>query len=138
MNTRFHLKLVTPTRTVFEQEVDQVIAPTKMGQITVLPDHAPLVSILSAGELVVSDAGKKFPLAVAGGVIEIVDNTMYVLADSAEHAEEIDLVASEKRAEELAKQLAAEVSLDLSTYSLLEQQLERERARVLVAQRWRK
>jgi hypothetical protein len=70
--------------------VKQVVVPTDVGQITVLPNHTYLVSIIAPGELVVTDeAGKTFPVAVAGGVLEVFDNTVLVLADSAEHAEKI-------------------------------------------------
>ena len=78
---RLQLKMVTPVQTVFEQEVDGVSLPTRLGEITVLPQHTELVSILEPGELVVRDGNKTFPLAVSGGLIEVANNTLYVLAD---------------------------------------------------------
>lgn len=79
------------------------------------------------------------PLAVAGGVVEVSpDNTLTILADSAEHASEIDLAAAQKRAEELAKTIETETKLDIASYNLLLAELERERARMHVAEKWRK
>jgi F-type H+-transporting ATPase subunit epsilon len=138
MHSEIQLKLVTPAKTLFDQAVQSVVLPTESGQITVLPDHAPLVSILSPGELIVKTAQEEFPLAVAGGVVEVFENTLVVLADSAEHPTEIDIEAAEKRAEELAKELATEATMDITTYTALQKTLERERARLNVGKKWRK
>src|SRR3990167_8759273 len=94
---KLQLKLITPEATLFEQAVDEIALPTEVGQITLLPQHTYLVSILKPGELIVKADNDHFPLAVAGGVIEVFDNTVVVLADSAEHARTIDLAAAEER-----------------------------------------
>lgn len=138
MHTELQLKLVTPAKTLFDQAVVSVIVPTEMGQITVLPDHAPLVSVLAPGELIVKTSEEQFPLAVAGGVIEVFDNTLVVLADSAEHPSEIDIEAAEVKAEALAKELEQEATMDITTYTTLQHNLERERARLNTAKKWRK
>lgn len=138
MHTEIQLKLVTPAKTLFDEPVKSVVLPTEMGEITVLADHAPLISVLSAGELIVQTSNETFPLAVAGGLIEVFDNTVVVLADSAERPTEIDIEASEKRAEELAKELATETAMDITTYTTLQRNLERERARLNVGKKWRK
>lgn len=136
--TRLQFKMVTPVQTVFEQEVDGVSLPTRLGEITVLPQHTELVSILEPGELVVRDGDKTFPLAVSGGLIEVANNTLYVLADSAQHATDIDLAAAEARTQQLEQDLKDQTTLDLNTYSLLQRQLAEERARLHVAKKWRK
>jgi F-type H+-transporting ATPase subunit epsilon len=138
MHTEIQLKLVTPAKTLFDQPVRSVVLPTESGEITVLPDHAPLVTILFPGELIVKTATEEFPLAVAGGVVEVFDNTLVVLADSAEHPTEIDIAAAEKRAEELAKELETQATMDITTYTTLQHNLERERARLSTAKKWRK
>jgi len=135
---RLQLKLVTPVTTVFAQEVDGVAIPTTTGQITVLPNHTELVSILEPGELVVTDGNSKFPLAVSGGVLEVFNNTLYILADSAEHAHEIDLVAAEQRAQQLEQNLKDQTDLDLNSYSLLMKNLQMERARLAVGKKWKR
>lgn len=138
MHSEIQLRLVTPARTLFDKPVKSVSLPTEMGEITVLPDHAPLVTVLVPGELVVKSAEGDFPLAVAGGVVEVFNNTLMVLADSAEHPSEIDIAAAEKRAEALAAELKSEVQMDITTYTTLQHNLERERARLHVATKWRK
>lgn len=90
-------KIVTPERILVETEVDSVTLPTQMGEITVLPNHIPLVSSLAPGELRYKISGKENFLAVSGGFIEVRKNhEVVVLADTAEFGHEID----EKRADE--------------------------------------
>ncbi len=135
---RLQLKMVTPVTTVFEQEVDGVTIPTRLGEITVLPQHTELVSILEPGELIVRDGAKQFPLAVSGGVIEMFNNTLYILADAAEHADQIDIAAAERRAQQLEQDLKERTDLDLTSYSLLQQNLAAERQRLAIGKKWRK
>lgn len=131
-------RMVTPVQTVFEQAVDGVSLPTRMGEITVLPEHTELVSILEPGELIVRADGKTYPLAVAGGLVEVYNNTLFVLADSAEHAGDIDIAAAESRTQQLEQDLKTRTDLDLNSYSLLQRQLEQERARLNVGKKWKK
>lgn len=140
MSSKSHiqLKLVTPVAVVFEQAVDAVTIPTQMGEITVLPHHAALVSVLAPGELTVTAGSDTFPIAVAGGMIEVYNNNLVILADSAVHATDIDLAEAEAAAAKLAKELETETKMDLTTYSILQRNLEVERARILVANKWRK
>ena len=135
---KLNLKLITPARTVLQEEVEEVVANTRDGQITVLAHHTPLVTILKPGALIVRANGAERPLAVAGGVLEMFNNTLVILADTAEHAEEIDLERAEKRARELVEQLKEKSKLDITTYSALSYMLERDRARIEVFRRWRK
>lgn len=135
---KLKLKLVTPVEVVFEQEVDGVSLPTRLGEITVLPQHTELVSILQPGELVVRTNGETHPLVVTGGVIEVYQNTLCILADSAEHANKIDIASAEARSQQLEQDLKTQTSLDLNTYELLQRQLNEERAKLHVAKKWRK
>lgn len=137
MNT-LRFKMVTPVTTIFEQDVTGVSLPTLLGEITVLPNHTELVSILVPGELTVRTVEKNFPMAVSGGVIEVTNNTLYVLADSAQHATDIDISAAEDRTKQLEQDLSDRSQLDLTTYSLLQRQLEEERAKLKVGKKWRK
>jgi F-type H+-transporting ATPase subunit epsilon len=95
--------IVTAERVVYSEDVDIVIAPGVEGQLGVLPHHAPLMTILQAGELIVRKGGEEESLAISGGFLEVRPDRVIVLADSAERAEEIDVVRAEdarKRAEE--------------------------------------
>jgi len=88
------LKIVTPEKLVLEEMVDQVSIPTTLGEITVLPDHIPLITGLASGDVVAMSAGEYVPMAVSGGFIEVNKdadgNTMVaILADFAEYVSEI-------------------------------------------------
>lgn len=89
---KLSLEIITGERVVFQQDdVDMVVATGVEGAIGVLPSHAPLISLLSQGELRVKKGGTEESLVVFGGFIEILDDKVIILADSAERADEIDL-----------------------------------------------
>jgi F-type H+-transporting ATPase subunit epsilon len=101
------LDIVTAERVVYSADVDMVIAPGVEGQLGILPHHAPLMTILQAGELVVKKGGHEDSLAISGGFLEVRPDRVIVLADSAERAEEIDVARAEaarKRAEDRLKE----------------------------------
>lgn len=105
-------ELITPERKLFSEAVYEVILPTKDGQISVFPDHLPVVSILKPGILGLRKTPKTPDsdlehVAISGGYVEITGNRVRVLADSAERAEEISELRAQqakKRAEELVHQ----------------------------------
>jgi len=95
--------IVTAERIVYSADVDMVLAPGVEGQLGILPHHAPLMTILKAGELVVRKGGQDDSLAISGGFLEVRPDRVIILADAAERAEEIDIARAEaarKRAEE--------------------------------------
>ncbi|MBI2853198.1 MAG: F0F1 ATP synthase subunit epsilon [Chloroflexi bacterium] len=97
------LDVVTAERVVFSDDVNIVVAPGVEGQLGILPYHAPLMTTLQTGELVVRKGGEEFSLAISGGFLEVRPDRVIVLADVAERAEEIDLEraeAAKRRAEE--------------------------------------
>jgi F-type H+-transporting ATPase subunit epsilon len=89
------LDIVTAERVVYSEEVDIIIAPGMEGQLGILPHHAPLMTILQAGELVVRRGGQEDILAISGGFLEVRPDRVIILADSAERAEEIDMERAE-------------------------------------------
>lgn len=132
----FTLELVTPEKIVLEQEADQVTLPTPDGEITILPHHIPLVTIVSAGEVRLKVGEKEIPLAVSGGFLEIQGRHIRLLTDSAERVEEIDEARAEegrKRAEALQK----ETYRDEKGYAEATAMLERNLARLRVARKYR-
>jgi F-type H+-transporting ATPase subunit epsilon len=105
-------QLVTLSGTKFSEQVHEVVLPTADGYIAVFPNHMPLVSIASAGVISVrrksgDDDAKLEHFAGNGGVIEINDNTVRVLVDEADHADEINEQEAKKAYEE-ARKLASE------------------------------
>ena len=133
------LKVVAPSGVLYEDEAEKVTIPTQQGAITVYADHMPLVSVLQAGELVIHKPnGDVASLAVSSGVLEVRhDSVVYVMADTAEHAADIDLERAEKarqRAEELMKQQHNVEDVDFARLQAL---LEKELARLGVAKRYK-
>ncbi|HSR29768.1 MAG TPA: F0F1 ATP synthase subunit epsilon [Anaerolineae bacterium] len=101
-------EVVTAERTVFDDSVDMVVAPGIQGQLGILPHHAPLMTSLTYGELIIHREGYEDEyIAIGGGFMEVGPDHVTILADSAERAEEIDLERAEvarQRAEELMAQ----------------------------------
>jgi F-type H+-transporting ATPase subunit epsilon len=134
------LKIVTPERVVFEEEVDQVTIPTVEGEITVLPEHIALISALRSGDIVAKKNGEDIPIAVAGGFIEVrsgAHTEVVILADFAEHVAEIseDVIAKAKaRAEELQKMKDNSEVVDFEHF---ESELARSLTRMKVGDKWK-
>jgi len=127
------LDIVTAERIVYSEDVDIVIAPGVEGQLGILPHHAPLMTILQAGELVVRRGGEEDTLAISGGFLEVRPDRVIVLADSAERAEEIDMEraeAAKKRAEQRLMEKTAETDV-----ARIEASLRRAMARLTVAEK---
>lgn len=86
------LQLVSPERVLVEEQVTEVQIPALDGFIGVLPGHAPLLSELKPGGVLTYQAGgQEKVLAVYGGFVEVLPDRIRILADCAEHKEEIDL-----------------------------------------------
>lgn len=135
---KIHFEITTPERTVYKEEIDQVTVPTSTGEITILPNHTPLVSQLVSGELVVKAGEMVTHMAVSGGFIEIrKNNEVVVLADSAEKAEEIDIKQAEE-ARERARELMNGKRRDEESFTEAVAELEKSMARLKVAKRTRR
>ena len=94
MADRLHLEVVTPQRRVLEHDVTEVRLPGILGELGVLPGHAPLLTSLGTGELTWFDGAESGCLAVQGGFAEVLAETVTVLATHAEGPAEIDLEAA--------------------------------------------
>ncbi|MGD9116459.1 MAG: F0F1 ATP synthase subunit epsilon [Dehalococcoidia bacterium] len=130
------LDIVTAEREVFCDDVDEVVAPGVQGQLGILPHHAPLMTTLSPGELLIKKGGEEFYLAVTGGFIEVRPDHVIVLADAAERVEEIDIARAEE-AKRRAEARLAEHAPDMDM-SRAEAALRRSLIRLQVAQRRRR
>ncbi len=105
------LLLVTPERQLLDIEVEEVYAPGVLGQFGVLPEHVNFLTALGTGELRYRTKGVDHYVAVSGGILEVLDDVVTVLADSAEAAEEID-VERARVAEERIKHALARTAAD--------------------------
>ena len=99
------LEIVTPERRAYIDEVDMVVVPGRNGQLGILPRHTPLISSLGVGELKIRKGGTEESLLISGGFVEVRPDKVIVMADLAEHSEEID----EQRAVEARKRAQAEL-----------------------------
>jgi len=132
------LQVITPDRTLIDEEVDEVTLPTTSGEITVLNNHVPMVSALAAGVGRVKKGKNEYFLAIAGGFVQIqAGNVMRVLADSADRAEELDEQKIEAARREAEKILAEKRNVSDLEYAGVAAALERELARLKVARKVR-
>jgi F-type H+-transporting ATPase subunit epsilon len=130
--------IVTAERSVVSEEgVDEIVVPGIEGELTVLPMHAPLLTMVKPGVMLIKKGNDETELAITGGFLEVRDDRVTILADAAERADEIDVAAAEearRRAEaQLAQRDAAEV--DLARVSA---ELQRQLLRLKVAERRRR
>jgi F-type H+-transporting ATPase subunit epsilon len=88
--------IVTQEEQLISQEVDRIILPTAEGEITVLPGHVALTTLLQAGEVVLMHQSTERRIIVSPGFIQISDNKVVVLADSAVREEELDEVKAQE------------------------------------------
>src|SRR5437763_7225003 len=127
-----HVEVVTAERELYNGEADEVNAPGSEGQLGILPSHAALLTMLKAGPLTIKLSGAEEPLFVSGGFLEVFDNTVTVLADTAEHAEEIDQARVEE-ARRRARERLEQAQSDTERAELLGA-LERAMSRLRVAE----
>ena len=141
MSKQLKLKIITPERLVLEEMVDHVSLPTTEGEITILPEHIPLISGLASGDVIAFANNEHVPMAVVGGFVEVKNGKegteVAVLADFAEHVSELSEEKIEKakaRAEELSKLMENKEHVDFEHF---EAELERLLTRVKIADKWR-
>jgi F-type H+-transporting ATPase subunit epsilon len=107
-----HVEVVTAEREIYNGEADMVVAKGTEGVLGILPRHAALLTTLAIGEMRIKLGDAEEPLFVAGGFLEVRDNVVTVLADTAEHAEEIDEARAEearRRSQERLEQATSDV-----------------------------
>lgn len=132
MADKLKLEMVTPYKRVLSEEVDEVNAPGFVGELGLLPGHTPLLTTLKVGELSYKKGNEQFFVAVNWGYLEVEDDTVTVLVDTAEKSDEIDLVRAKAalgRAEDALKTLPHEDK----KYAVMEAALKRALIRIQVA-----
>jgi len=132
----FRLEVVTAERMVFADDVSEVVAWGVEGQLGILPHHAPLMTMLQPGDLLIKRDNEEEYLAISGGFLEVRPDKVIILADACERAEEIDIAraeAAKRRAEATLKERPPEVDT-----AAAEAALRRSLARLKVAERRRR
>jgi F-type H+-transporting ATPase subunit epsilon len=101
------LEIVTPEKLVYTDEVDAVILPGSEGELGVLPHHAPLLSLLGAGELRVRKGATEESFAIVGGFVQVRPDKVVVMAETADLAAEIDIERAQEARREAERALEA-------------------------------
>lgn len=132
MAEKLKLELVTPYKRVLSEDVDEVTAPGLVGEFGVLPGHTPLLTTLRIGELTYRQGTQLHHVAVNWGYVEVENDTVTVLVETAEPADQIDL-ARAKAALDRAQDALKKLATDDKQFKVMEAALERALIRVQVA-----
>lgn len=129
-----HLRIATLEKIVFDEDVESVVLPGEVGELGILPGHAPLITPLKLGEITARREGEDFFMTVSGGMAEVRPSAVLILADQSERAEEIDeRLAEEARAR--AETLLKEKTLDAESFAGVEAELQRALLQIKVARK---
>jgi F-type H+-transporting ATPase subunit epsilon len=129
------LEIVTPEKRVLDAEVDSVTVPTASGEAGILPQHAPLVSALRPGVLAYSIKGSTDCIAVSSGFVEVNNDKVAVLVDTAERSEEIDAASARDDRETAEKAVSAAGVVTVEEAEAARESVDLADARVAVAGR---
>ena len=131
-------EIASQDRLVFEGDADIVVLPGAEGEMGILPNHAPLLTTLSLGVIKVRLGLEEEIFTVTGGLAEIQPTVITILADAAEHVDEIDIARAEA-ARERAQELLEEgpPPEDLDRYLAIEAVLRRSNLRLEAARRYK-
>jgi F-type H+-transporting ATPase subunit epsilon len=135
--SQIRLDIVTAESSVFSEDVDMIIAPGMMGQLGILPNHSPLMTMLDPGEVVIKKGSDEQYLAVSGGFLEVRPDRVILLADSAERAEEIDIARAEEAKKRAEKRLEEKYAPEMDS-ARAEAALKRSLIRLRIAEKRRK
>jgi len=130
------LEIVTAEGTVFADDVNEVVAWGIEGQLGILPHHAPLMTMLQPGDLLIRKDNEEHYLAISGGFLEVRPDKVIILANACERAEEIDIERAEaarRRADEILKTRPPDVDT-----AAAEAALRRSLARIRTAEKRRR
>lgn len=132
-------EIVTPEKVVLKKEIFQVTVPTESGEITVLADHIPLISILKSGVVEMKSADDEIEImAISGGFIQVMRDKIVVLADTAEKAEELDERRIEEARERAEQKRKEAINVDQVEFANIKVKLDKELARLKAVNRWRR
>jgi F-type H+-transporting ATPase subunit epsilon len=118
MADAIELEVATPERAMVSEQVTDVQVPGQDGYLGILPGHAPLLSLLGSGSLSYSAGGTRHFLAVQGGLVEVLQGQVRVLANLAERAEDIDVGKARAELDQAQKEMYAATTGDASHAAL--------------------
>ena len=119
--TTMRLEIITAERQVYSEDVEVLVAPGIEGQLGILPRHAPLMTALQPGELLIRKDGEETYLSVTGGFLEVIGNKVTILADACERSDEIDEQRAQEameRAQERLQRQDADIQLEQAAVAI--------------------
>ena len=133
-----HVQIVTPEKTLYESDVDSLTCTTETGEITILPNHIALVTVILAGDIHIIKQNEIIPMVTGQGILQISENKCSLLVNTAEHIEGVDIERAQNAAERArsymeSKQFASDVE-----YARMQALLDRNIARIRGVQKWKK
>ena len=132
MADTLYVEIVAPDKRVFQGEAESVRAPGLEGSFQVLYNHAPMIAAIDIGPLFVTTAqGDRITFATSGGFVEVLNNTVTVLAETVEPSSDIDVERAQAAEERARERLRA--AAGTAERRQAEQDLERARNRLRVA-----
>ena len=118
----FKLNVLTPERNIFGDDVRGITANGTDGSLGILPKHAPLLTSLEIGVLTITDkTGSQKKMTLNGGFLEVINNEATILAETAEHVDDIDVArakAAKERAQQRLDQKSAETDMKRAEIAL--------------------
>ncbi|MCU7965669.1 MAG: F0F1 ATP synthase subunit epsilon [gamma proteobacterium symbiont of Bathyaustriella thionipta] len=124
MAVTMKLNIVSAEKEIFSNLAEMVIVPGEMGDLGILPQHSQLLSILKAGEVIITEqGGKEESVYVSGGLLELQPHVVTILSDTALRAGELDehaAQAAKERAEEILKEQESEINFAKAEAQLAE------------------
>lgn len=135
---KIRLEIVTAERLVYSEDVDGIVAPGANGELGIMPQHAPLMTMIMPGMITVRQGGEEIDMAVTGGFMEVRPERVIILADAAERAEEIDIARAEEARRRAEEAKTSAVSGGAEAQMAAEAALSRALARLKVAKRRRR
>lgn len=147
MTNLISLKILTPEKVVYQDDVKKIVVPTESGEIGVLPDHSPLVSIIKTGEIKIEkESNNVIPFSISSGIIEVrpssssdkKNSEVIILASRSELATEIDIERAEEAYKRAKKAMEETDNLSDVDFAKFQAILDKELNRVKVARKYRK
>ncbi len=111
--TFLDVTVVTAEKSLFNGQAQRVICPGEVGDLEILPNHAPLLGRLSSGQLMVVNGDQEDYYYVSGGIVEVQSYSVIVLADSGERAQDLDeakAMQAQRRAQEMLSRQQGEIN----------------------------
>lgn len=133
-----HLQIITPAKTVFDDEVEQVSLPTQDGEITVLPHHLSLITSIEPGDIILKKHSKETHMASGFGFAQVANNNIKVLVDLAAPEDEIEEKAIEAAKKEAEEALAKKHELSEEEYALAAASLQKALVQLKIKRRHRR